>query len=139
MSTRIQVRFVLIALLAVLPAPHLNGMQPVHDKKPLVVVVYADWCPYCQKLKPALALINERYKGKVNFVRLDVTSQASTVASRLEAARLGLSSFFDQYQGSTSLVMIQDPAGHEVFRAVHDYNFQHYATVLDQQLSARQK
>jgi thiol-disulfide isomerase/thioredoxin len=106
------------------------------ENKPLVVVVYADWCPLCQKLKPVLARINEKYSGKIHFVRLDVTSKETTAKSRLQAQSLGLEQFFEQSRDKTSLVVIQDPAGHEVFRAVHDYDFQHYATVLDQQLRA---
>jgi thiol-disulfide isomerase/thioredoxin len=104
------------------------------EKKPMVVVVYADWCPLCQKLKPVLALINEKYKGQIQYVRMDVTTEASARQSRREARSLGLEPFFDKYQETTSLVVIRDSAGREIFRAVHDYDFQHYASVLDQQL-----
>ncbi len=112
--------------------------SPSTENKPLVVVVYADWCPLCQKLKPALALINEKYAGKIRFVRLDVTSEETTAKSKQQAQSLGLEQFFEKNHERTSLVVIQDPSGHEVFRAVHDYDFKHYATVLDQQLRAAQ-
>ncbi|HWX56005.1 MAG TPA: thioredoxin domain-containing protein [Verrucomicrobiae bacterium] len=107
------------------------------ENKPLVVVVYADWCPYCQHLKPALARINEKYHGQIRFARLDVTSAETTAKSKLLARSLGLDEFFEDNKASTSLVMIQDSSGHEVFRAFHDYEFQHYETVLDRQLVAR--
>ena len=66
------------------------------DRKPMVVVIYADWCPLCQRLKPALAEINEKYNGKINFVLLDVTSTATTADSRLKARSLGLEDFFNK-------------------------------------------
>ncbi|HXB21768.1 MAG TPA: thioredoxin domain-containing protein [Candidatus Solibacter sp.] len=104
----------------------------------MVLVVYADWCPLCQKLKPALALINEKYSGRIRFVRLDVTSEETTAKSKQRAQSLGLEQFFDKYHDTTSLVIIQDASGHEVFRALHDYDFQHYAKVLDQLLRTEQ-
>jgi thiol-disulfide isomerase/thioredoxin len=120
----------------VFSAPGFGSLQ--EKQKPLVLAVYADWCPLCQKLKPALALINEKYKGRIRFVRLDVTSEATMARSRREARSLGLGPFFDKYHETTSLVVIQDPAGHEIFRAFHDYDFQHYANVLDRQLGPAQ-
>jgi thiol-disulfide isomerase/thioredoxin len=136
MQTRVRSILCLLAVL-VFSAPSFGSPQAI--QKPLVLVVYADWCPLCQKLKPALALINEKYKGRIRFVRLDVTTEATTERSRREARSLGLERFFDKYHETTSLVVIQDPAGHEIFRAFHDYDFQHYATVLDQQLGPAQE
>lgn len=134
---RSNVRCTLFCLLAItiLCAPILHAVQQ-EDKKPVVAVIYADWCPLCQKLKPVLARINERYQGEIHFVVLDVTSEKTSAASKQEARRFGLESFFDQYHDRTSVVIIQDAGGREIFRAAHDYNFQHYAAVLDQQLRA---
>lgn len=127
-----------VVLLVMLVLSSLSGLygSPTTETKPLVVVVYADWCPLCQKLKPALALINEKYAGKIRFVRLDVTSEETAAKSMQQAKSLGLERFFEKNREKTSLVVIQDAAGHEVFRAMHDYDFQHYANVLDQQLRA---
>jgi len=133
---RRQVRMIVISALVVLFIQSLHGTEPA-EKKPMVVVVYADWCPLCQRLKPALALINERYNGKINFVLLDVTSAATTAQSKQRARSLGLEGFFDKNYDATSLVVIRDPGGHEVFRARHDYEFDHYAKVLDQQLDTQ--
>jgi len=127
---------IVVVALAALFIPSLRGSQPA-EKKPMVLVVYADWCPLCQRLKPALALINERYNGKINFVLLDVTSATTTAQSRQRARSLGLEGFFDKNYDATSLVVIRDPGGHEVFRARHDYEFEHYAKVLDRQLDSQ--
>jgi thiol-disulfide isomerase/thioredoxin len=135
---RRQARNIILLMAAtVFSVSSLGGSQPT-ENKPLVLVVYADWCPLCQKLKPTLALINEKYSGRIRFVRLDVTSEETTAKSKLQARSLGLEQFFEKNRDRTSLVVIQDPAGHEVFRAVHDYDFEHYSTVLDQQLRAAQ-
>ena len=109
------------------------------DKKPIVLVVYADWCPYCQNLKPVLALMNERYRGRIRYEVLDVTSEATTARARERARSLGLEKFFDQNYVTTSLVVIKDPAGREVFRAVHDYDFHHYEAVLEKQVQPKNK
>lgn len=130
-----QLRRIILAAVTLFSVAGFGG-SPTPENKPRVVVVYADWCPLCQKLKPALALINEKYAGKIRFVRLDVTDEKTTAASMEQAKSLGLQEFFQKNRERTSLVVIQDASGHEVFRAVHDYEFQHYATVLDQQLRA---
>ena len=90
----------------------------------------------CQQLKPVLALMNERYDGRVRFVRLDMTSEKTAAEAERKADNAGLKSFFKANKEKTSLVMIQDASGHEIFRAYHDYDFDHYAKVLDQQLRA---
>ena len=130
------VRTICLFLAIVLPVAMAGNAQE-SAKKPLVVVVYADWCPYCQNLKPALALMNERYRGRIHYVVLDVTSEATTAQAREQARNLGLEKFFDQNYVTTSLVVIKDPAGHEVFRAVHDYDFHHYESALEQQLGVK--
>lgn len=110
--------------------------ETTREARPLVAVVYAEWCPMCQQLKPVLALMNERYDGKVRFVRLDMTSEKTAAEAERTADYAGLKSFFKANKEKTSLVMIQDASGHEIFRAYHDYDFDHYAKVLDQQLRA---
>ncbi len=131
-------KLVLLALVifSIFSIQGLHGSQPA-EAKPLVLVVYADWCPMCQKLKPVLALINDKYNGKIRFVQLDVTSGETTAKSKLRARSMGLEQFFNKNYDATSLVVIQDPAGHEIFRTRHDYDFQHYAAVLDEQLRAQ--
>ncbi len=104
------------------------------EKRPYVLVVYADWCPYCQDLKPVLALLNDKYRGRIRFVRYDITSDETSAKSKEMAAKLGLTKFFDGNEEKTSLVMILDSSRHEVFRATSDDDAKHYEAVLDQQL-----
>jgi len=44
----------------------------IKDKKPSIVLFYADWCTYCMKVMPKYKLISEIYKGKYNFVMINV-------------------------------------------------------------------
>jgi thiol-disulfide isomerase/thioredoxin len=137
MQRRVQTICVLLAI--AFAAVTVTGSAQETDKKPLVLVVYADWCPYCQNLKPVLALMNERYRGRIRYEVLDVTSEATTAKARERARSLGLEKFFDQNYVTTSLVVIKDPAGREVFRAVHDYDFHHYEAVLDKHVQPKSK
>lgn len=134
MSARLKV--LLLVIIALFCASTPGGAQD-QEKKPLVLVVYADWCPYCQNLKPVLALMNERYRGNIRYVVLDITSDATTAKAREQARNLGMEKFFEQNYVKTSLVVIKDPAGREIFRAIHDYDFHHYENVLEQQLHVK--
>ena len=138
-----QARFRIVIFLAavlVFSIPGTGGAQEQGaEKKPLVMVVYADWCPLCQSLKPVLVLMNDRYRGKIHYVLLDVTSEATTARAKLLARSLGKEAFFNENYVTTSLVVIKDSTGREVFRARHDYDFHHYEAVLDQQLQIKHK
>jgi thiol-disulfide isomerase/thioredoxin len=126
-----KVRTICVLLMMAFAAVAVTGSAQETEKKPLVLVVYADWCPYCQNLKPVLALMNERYRGRIRYEVLDVTSEATTAKARERARSLGLEKFFDQNYVTTSLVVIKDPNGRQVFRTVHDYDFHHYEAVLE--------
>jgi thiol-disulfide isomerase/thioredoxin len=139
MQARFRIAIVLLTVL-IFSIPSTSGAQEQEaEKKPLVLVVYADWCPLCQSLKPVLALMNERYRGKIHYVLLDVTSESTTAKARRLARSVGQESFFNDNYVTTSLVVIKDPGGREVFRARHDYDFHHYEAILDQQLQIKHK
>jgi len=124
--------FASLALCVTLSAQKI-AVTPV-EQRPYVLVVYADWCPSCQHLKPALAFINDKYRGRIRFVRYDITSDETVAASKEMVAKIGLAKFFEENHEQTSLVVILDPSRHEVFRAVNDYTPEHYEAALDQQL-----
>jgi thiol-disulfide isomerase/thioredoxin len=128
----------ILVVLVVFIAFSVEGLSPAPpvDRRPFVLVVYADWCPSCQRLKPTLALINDRYRGKIQFVRFDITSEQTAERSKEQAEKLGFGDFYEKNHDRTSLVIILDSSHREVFRTVNDYDPQHYETVLDQQLLA---
>src|SRR5271154_1187773 len=125
----------MILAIVALALSSLNATPPV-DKRPFVLVVYADWCPSCQHLKPVLAIINEKYQKKIRFVRYDITTEETAADSKRQAAKLGLADFFDKNHGQTSLVVILDSSHREIFRTVNDYDPEHYEEVLDRTLQS---
>ena len=76
--------------------------------KPIVVKLHAQWCAVCMVTKDIWSQIEETYAGRVNLVVLDFTTQATTDASRTEAARLGLNKVFDDYVGVTGTILVVD-------------------------------
>ena len=46
------------------------------SKGPTFLEVFATWCPHCQREVPALNALNDKYKGKLNFVAVSGSSRA---------------------------------------------------------------
>ncbi|MFB2882117.1 thioredoxin domain-containing protein [Floridanema aerugineum] len=78
--------------------------------KPVVVDIYATWCPACKTLEPTLSQLRREYAGKANFVVFDVTDKAKTTRSETRARQLGLDKFFAANKSKTATVAIIDPA-----------------------------
>ncbi|WP_310487114.1 thioredoxin domain-containing protein [Chamaesiphon sp. VAR_69_metabat_338] len=78
--------------------------------KPVVVDIYASWCPGCKNIAPTLAQLRRQYAGKANFVALDVSDSKKMQASMKTAAKLGLTSFFNANKAQTATIAIIDPA-----------------------------
>ena len=45
--------------------------------KPVVVDFYANWCSPCKRLIPIFEALSEEYKGRVEFVKIDVDRELS--------------------------------------------------------------
>ncbi|MBE9225915.1 redoxin domain-containing protein [Phormidium sp. LEGE 05292] len=78
--------------------------------KPVVVDIFATWCPACKTLEPTLSQLRREYTGKANFVVLDVSDKAKTMRSEARARQLGLEKFFAGNKSKTATVAIIDPA-----------------------------
>ena len=48
-----------------------NRIIPLNNR-PLIVDFSATWCPPCRQLKPIFHSLEEEYKGKIDFVTIDV-------------------------------------------------------------------
>jgi hypothetical protein len=87
--------------------------------KPYVVKLHAQWCAICMVTKGVWSQIEGAYSDRVNLVVFDFTNQAKTDASRTDAARLGLTKVFDEYEGVTGTILVLDGRTKEVTADIH--------------------
>lgn len=108
--------------------------------KPVVVDIYATWCPGCKNIAPTLSSLQKIYQGKAHFVKLDVSDQNTTKASAQKAQKLGLADFFNAHKSQTSMVAIIDPSTGEVVKQFrNNSNSEDYTIVLDRAIIAMKK
>jgi thiol-disulfide isomerase/thioredoxin len=100
--------------------------------KPVVVDIYASWCPACTNIAPTLAQLKREYAGKAHFVVLDVSDPSKVNQSKTKAKQLGLSSFFEKNKAQTGFIAIIDPAtGKILAQHRNNANKSAYTTVLN--------
>lgn len=87
-----------------------NPLAQKLQGKPVVVDVYASWCPACKNIAPTISELKKEYEGKVEFVVLDVSDKNTTAAAEATAQELGLSKFLAENKTQTGLLTIVDPA-----------------------------
>jgi thiol-disulfide isomerase/thioredoxin len=106
--------------------------------KPVVVDVFATWCPGCQNIAPTLSQLKQQYSGKVNFVVLDVTDKAKLKQTEAMAQRLGLGKFFAANKSKTSTVAIIDPASGDILALYQNNpNKADYTNILEAALAKK--
>ncbi len=133
--------------------PELSISQPVQiagamakplaqqlQGKPVVVDIYASWCPGCKNIAPTLSSLKQKYQGKANFVVLDVTDRGTTQMAEAKAKQLGLSEFLMVNKTQTSMVAIIDPATGKVLKQFRNNpNQGDYVAVLDPAIAQMSK
>ncbi len=106
--------------------------------KPVVVDIYASWCPACKNIAPTVSQLKQRYAGKVNFVVLDVSDKSSTAKAVATAKQLGLSKFFAANKTQTGSLTIVDPAtGNILAQHRNNADLTAYSTVLDSAIAKK--
>lgn len=112
-------------------APRLQG-------KPVVVDIYASWCPACQNIAPTLEQLRTQYGDDINFIVLDVSDRAKTSQSETLATELGLGDFFAAHRSQTGMVAIVDPAtGNILAQHRNNANLADYTSVIDSAIAQR--
>jgi thiol-disulfide isomerase/thioredoxin len=100
--------------------------------KPVVVDIYASWCPGCRNIAPTLQGLKTRYQDKANFVVFDVSDKKTTAEAAAMAKKLGLTNFFNANKASTSTVAIIDPANGKILKQFrNNANASDYAAIID--------
>jgi thiol-disulfide isomerase/thioredoxin len=114
--------------------PPIAAADLANPARPYVIKLHAQWCPVCMVTKGVWGEIEKTYTGRVNLVVFDMTTEADTATSRAEAKRLGLTSFFEEYEGSTGLVVVLS-ARREVLASIKgSRDFSHYRAAIDASL-----
>jgi len=112
--------------------PAISSAEAANPSKPYVVKLHARWCPVCMVTKAVWTQIEATYSTRVNLVVLDFTNQATTDASRAEAKRLGLETFFDANAGATGTIVVLDGRTKEVTASIHgSRDFAEYRAAID--------
>lgn len=100
--------------------------------KPVVVDIYASWCPACKNIAPTVSKIKQQYGNKITFVTLDVSNRNSSAKAEATAKQLGLSKFFAANKTQTGSLTIVDPAtGNILGQERNNADLTAYSTVLD--------
>jgi thioredoxin 1 len=83
------------------PAP---GAVPVldidHHKLPVLVIYYADWCPYCKMMLPIIDKMKADFKDQIFFYQVDIDSPAGKAfVNKFRPSRGGIPyfQFFNKY------------------------------------------
>lgn len=97
-----------------------GGLAAELQGKPVVVDIYASWCPACKNVAPTLEKLKKEYAGKANFVVLDVSNKDSTAKATAMAKELGLSKFLAKNISQTGLIAIIDPATSKILAEERD-------------------
>jgi thiol-disulfide isomerase/thioredoxin len=126
-------------LIALNPAPKVPAISAgdIASSQPYVIKLHARWCLICMTTKGAWAAVQQDYAGKVRFVVFDFTSDATTEASRVEAARLALTTVYEEYGPETGTVLVVDGVSKEVRHALHGHRqAADYRAAIDATLAA---
>jgi thiol-disulfide isomerase/thioredoxin len=113
-----------------------NALARQLQGKPVVVDIYASWCPACRNIAPTLFKLKQQYKNKVNFVVLDVRDRESVADSNRMAKKLGLTQFFNTHKAQTSTVAIIDPSTGKVLKQFrNNADLSEYTAILDRAIT----
>lgn len=122
-----------ISSFAITTVKSKSSKATVAKTKPTVVIIRADWCSVCQKLEPTMMGLMKEYGGKLNFVMLDVTNDATTKAAAAKAKSLGFGAFFEANKKTTSTVGIFK-GKKNVFKTAMDTNRDDFVAAFDKAL-----
>ena len=114
----------------------INALAKELQGKPVVVDIYASWCPACKNVAPTLSQLKQQYGNKANFVVLDVTDRQATADTMKLAAKTGLTRFLNANKSQTGTIAIIDPATGKVIKQFrNNATLTDYTAVLDRSIA----
>jgi thiol-disulfide isomerase/thioredoxin len=118
------------------PVPAVSAEEMARGDKPFVVKLHAQWCPVCLMTKDVWSRIATAYAGRVHLVVFDVTTDTKAQASRAEAARLGLTTFFDEWADATGTIVVLNGRTRDVTAVINgSRDFAEYRDAIDSALN----
>lgn len=116
--------------------PTIETTEAAATTKPFVVKAHARWCHVCLTTNAVWEELERTYAGRVNLVVFDLTTDATYGAARVEARRLGLEKFFDEYIFASGSVYVLDAGSKEVKHEVFgSRDFADYRAAIDDVLA----
>tara|TARA_B100002019_G_scaffold242715_2_gene219106 strand:+ start:42 stop:455 length:414 start_codon:yes stop_codon:yes gene_type:complete len=82
------------------------------DQQPAAVLFHADWCLNCKLMKPKLAALKADYGDRIEFLRVDYTTDEGRSAGAALAKARGFSKLYSENR-STGWVVLLQPDGTE--------------------------
>lgn len=105
------------------------------SKQPFVAYVVSDDCFACQIFFPVLEKLKEKYKGKIDFVKLDITKQEEKPQTEKIARQYGVSDFFAKQKGLPAFAIFCPGGGTPVKVIVGAGKEESYQTEVDNLLN----
>lgn len=127
--------FAFMALSVAAQDDKMGDKMMVDKSKPTVAIIRADWCEACQKLEPTMMELMSQYKGKLNFVLLDVTNDEKTAESAKTAQELGIGKFFEANKKNTSTVIVLGEKNKILFKTAKNFDRDAYVRAFDDAIS----
>lgn len=88
-----------------------SSTEAYYSDRPLFVTISTDWCFACKLVKPTIEELKNDFKGEVEFVDLNVSSEDTSKEAELLASDYGISEFFNKSRGAFPTVGIISPTG----------------------------
>ena len=110
--------------------------EPAKAAQPMAVLISADWCLNCKIIKPKLQEAYKDFQGKINFVSLDVTNDATFTKAQKQALQLGVPQLLNG-SVATGWVALFDRHGKQVGKLMQDMSVEDMKAALKALVAAK--
>jgi thiol-disulfide isomerase/thioredoxin len=116
-------------------SPHDVVAAPTATR-PILVFIHSTECPVCARVRPIMKRLETTYKGKAQFIFLDVTDDQAKEKARQIAKAAGFRAFFALYEDTYPCVGIFT-AKKKCMKELFGYQTEDkYTSTLDKAMSA---